>query len=308
MSPATRRWLLIPLLCAACQSPLQSTFRPAPRRPAPRLEAAEAALIGRGDDAADSAAVAPAEPQVIAVDTVTAELIRAAFASYARHRRVVLENIANVHTPAYKKRVVLTRIQAVRGTNDAPVPVPVQLDAAPVFTMGPSAVTERALDVAIDGAGFFAVQLQDGSVGYTRAGGFHVNAEGRLVTAEGRIVVPEITVPQDLLEIAFDPGGLVTGRTAGAPDVATQLGQLTLHRFLNPTGLLPLDATTWRPTESAGVPISGTPGLTGHGQLRQGFLEGSNVVLEQELLDLQLLERQHQVLTKVLAQFGMIAP
>jgi hypothetical protein len=128
-----------------------------------------------------------------------------------------------------------------------------------VFTTGTLEITERDLDVAIDGEGFFAVTLPDGSTGYTRDGGFHLNADGKLVTGGGNVVLPEITVPSDTLEISIDPEGRVSGRTAGSPDTSTSFGQLTIHRFVNPSGMLAVGANVLRPTPASGAPITGHP-------------------------------------------------
>ncbi len=224
---------------------------------------------------------------------------------------MIANNIANVNTAGFKKSqasfedlfyVTLQSPGLARGTNDSPAPIGTQVGSGTrlngttkVFTTGTLEITERALDVAIDGDGFFAVTLPDGSVGYTRDGGFHVNSEGRLVSGSGNILQPEITVPQDILEISIDPTGLVSGRTAGAPDVATQFGLVTLHRFINPSGMLAVGANVMRPTEASGAPITGTPGLTGLGTLKQGFVERSNVQIVNELVNLIVAQRAYEV-------------
>ena len=137
--------------------------------------------------------------------------------------------------------------------------------------------------------------LPDGSTGYTRDGGFQLNADGKLVTSSGNVVLPQITVPNDTLEISIDPTGLVSGRTAGSPDVATTFGNLTLHRFVNPSGMLAAGANVLRPTEASGAPISGQPGIQGLGTLKQGFVERSNVQIVNELVNLIVAQRAYEV-------------
>lgn len=224
---------------------------------------------------------------------------------------MIANNIANVNTAGFKKSqasfedlfyVTLQSPGLARGANDSPAPIGTQIGSGTrlngttkVFTTGTLEITERSLDVAIDGEGFFAVILPDGSTGYTRDGGFHLNADGKLVTGSGNVVTPEITVPQDTLEISIDPTGLVSGRTAGNPDTATVFGNLTLHRFVNPSGMLAVGANIVRPTEASGAPITGEPGLTGLGLLKQGFVERSNVQIVNELVNLIVAQRAYEV-------------
>lgn len=224
---------------------------------------------------------------------------------------MIANNIANVNTAGFKRSqasfedlfyVTLQSPGLARGAGDQPVPIGTQIGSGTrlngttkVFTTGTLEITERALDVAIDGEGFFAVTLPDGSTGYTRDGGFQVNAEGKLVTSSGNILLPEVTVPQDFLEISIDPSGHVSGRTAGSPDAATAFGALTIHRFVNPSGMLAVGGNVLRPTEASGPPITGTPGLIGLGTLKQGFVERSNVQIVNELVNLIVAQRAYEV-------------
>jgi len=237
---------------------------------------------------------------------------------------MIANNIANVNTSGFKKSqasfedlfyVTLQSPGLARGAGDAAVPIGTQIGSGTrlngttkVFTTGTLEITERSLDVAIDGDGFFSVILPDGQIAYTRDGSFHLNADGKLVTGAGNIVTPEITVPADTLEISVDPEGRVSGRTAGAPDTNTQFGQLQIHRFVNPSGMFAVGDNVMRWTDASGRPFTGTPASQGLGTLKQGFREGSNVNMAKELVDLQLLMKQQEMLTKVLAHFGMIVP
>jgi flagellar basal-body rod protein FlgG len=151
------------------------------------------------------------------------------------------------------------------------------------------------------------VTLADGSTGYTRAGVLQIDADGKLRDHDGRVLLPEITIPSDTLEIAIDPEGRVNCRTAGSPDTSTSLGQLQLHRFVNPAGLRN-EGSAWRPCEASGYPVSGCPGMLGLGLLKQGFRERSNVQLADELMQLQALDRQHLALLEVLRRSGMVVP
>ncbi|MFN9755336.1 MAG: flagellar basal-body rod protein FlgG, partial [Planctomycetota bacterium] len=213
---------------------------------------------------------------------------------------MIANNIANVNTTGFKKSqasfedllyVTQQSPGLARGTGTDALPIGVQIGSGTrlngttkIYSSGTLEGTERSLDVAIDGDGFFAVLMPDGTTAYTRNGNFQVNATGKLVTSNGNVLVPEITLPQDVLDVSIDPEGRVNVRTAGSPEQTQQLGQLQLHRFVNPSGLLALGANVMRPTEASGQPITGQPGQLGLGMLRSGFLERSNVQIVNELV------------------------
>jgi len=229
---------------------------------------------------------------------------------------VVLDNLANVATPGFKRRVVhieslpMMTVAAPgprqnAGGTAAPVGVQVGGGAAitdvfAIFSQGALEITQRNLDIAIEGAGFFATILLDGSSGYTRGGSLQLNQDGVLCSASGAILQPQISVPADLLAINIDPEGRVSGRTAGSPDTQTHFGQLLVHDFVNPSGLRDIGGSTWRQTEASGAPATGQPGTNGLGLLRQGFLERSNVDLAHELARLNTARRQYAAIARAL--------
>ena len=224
---------------------------------------------------------------------------------------MIATNIANVNTTGFKKSqasfedllyVTQQSPGLARGTGTDALPIGVQIGSGTrlngttkIYSSGTLEGTERSLDVAIDGDGFFAVLMPDGTTAYTRNGNFQVNATGKLVTSNGNVLVPEITLPQDVLDVSIDPEGRVNVRTAGSPEQTQQLGQLQLHRFVNPSGLLALGANVMRPTEASGQPITGQPGQLGLGMLRSGFLERSNVQIVNELVNLIVAQRAYEV-------------
>lgn len=237
----------------------------------------------------------------------TPALLGAAIRCIEEQARVISANIANASTPAYKRtRVRVNEEELETGGHRYRVPVVEGVET--VFSPGALQATDRCLDVAVDGAGLFAVLGADGRTAYTRDGSFRVDAGGRLVTRAGHVVTPVITVPPDVLEISIDPVGVVSGRTASAPDVPCQFGRLALHRFVNPSGLRFEDGQLGYVTQTSGRPTAGAPGREGFGLLKQGFREASNVDVSRELVDLQLLIQQQQTLTEALVHFGMIAP
>lgn len=159
--------------------------------------------------------------------------------------------------------------------------------------------TDNALDMAIDGAGFFAVQLNDGTVGYTRDGGFKLSANGEVVTASGLRLAQPLTIPDGAQQITISQDGIVTASVAGQA-APVEVGQLQLTRFLNPAGLMPLGDNLYRETAGSGPPTLGVAGQAGMGNIRQGMLEGSNVSTVQELVDMIETQRAYEINAKVI--------
>ncbi len=254
------------------------------------------------------AATATTPARVTAPDAVTAQLLHSAFANFEQQRRVAIANLTNVGTWAYKRQVVRASTRDVADADGTVFQVPYVQRIESVWSPGVLEVTERHLDLAIDGDGLFAVRLADGSVGYTRGGSFTLDVKGRIATGDGRPLLPEITVPVDVLEISIDPEGACYGRTAHCPDTTTSFGRITIHRFADPASLVSAGSNAWCATEASGRPTSGSPGTNGLGLVKQGFLERSNVQQHEELLNLQVLERQHEAFAAVMRQFGMLAP
>lgn len=288
-----------PLLtgCLTLPAPIVVTVPPANTN----LAAADAAFARPdGETARPRTAGATSDP-------VLAQIAQAAAAVHQQRCRVAIENLANVDTCGFKRRIVRSTTQPIPGLDGTVHTMPVLVGTESVFSNGMLEITQRNLDLAIDGDGFFAVTTPDGSTGYSRAGSMQVNAEGKIVSNDGFVVLPEITIPTDTLELAIDPEGRVNVRTAGSPDCTTLCGQLNLHRFINPAGLR-IDGTVWRPTDASGAPITHTPGSTGLGLLKQGFLERSNVEANREAMELQFAERQYQAIQDAMRRLGQVMP
>ncbi len=169
-------------------------------------------------------------------------------------------------------------------------------DSSPAVTMdaGTLRATSRDLDVAIDGDGYFRVQLPDGTSGYTRAGHLGRNAQGTLTDADGLPLDPPVTVPSTVTRILINPLGHLQGYDPATPEKLVPLGHLHLSRFSNPAGLQPVTGTLFRETPEAGDRIDGRPGEVG-GFLRQGFLERSNGNAVRELGDLLQTRRAYEL-------------
>jgi flagellar basal-body rod protein FlgG len=167
------------------------------------------------------------------------------------------------------------------------------------FSQGNLQQSSNPLDVAVRGAGFFEVQMPDGSTGYTRDGSFQVNAQGQLVTNNGYLVQPGITVPQNALSVSIAADGTVT---ASIPNQTApqSLGTLQLVNFVNPAGLEPKGQNLYTETAASGTPTAGTPGQNGLGALQQGFVETSNVNVVEELIGMIQTQRAYELNSKAI--------
>ena len=151
--------------------------------------------------------------------------------------------------------------------------------------------------MAIKGQGFFQIQLPDGSTGYTRDGAFQVDANGQLVTSAGYPVQPGITIPANAQNVTVANDGTVNVSVPG--QVAPQgLGQLQLVSFVNPAGLDPRGGNLYGETAASGTPNAGAPGANGLGSLQQGFVEGSNVNVIEELVSMIATQRAYELNSK----------
>ena len=159
--------------------------------------------------------------------------------------------------------------------------------------------TENPLDLAIEGDGFLQVTRPSGDTAYTRAGNLKVDAQGQLVTIDGYQIEPQISIPTDATGVTISPDGLISVTVAG-DTTAQEVGQLQLAGFANPAGLEATGRSMFVPTNASGQPIVGTPGQDGLGTVAQGFLEGSNVEVVTEMIDLITSQRAYEVNQKVI--------
>lgn len=159
--------------------------------------------------------------------------------------------------------------------------------------------TENSLDVAIQGRGYFQIQLPDGTNAYSRDGSLKLSQDGTIVTSAGNPVQPAITVPNNAISLSINQSGQVEVMLQGqlAP---TQLGQLQLATFVNPNGLQAIGDNMFLETPASGNPLTNNPGLDGTGTLLQGYLENSNVNSVTEITSLIVAQRAYEMNTKVL--------
>ncbi len=225
---------------------------------------------------------------------------------------VISNNLANLNTTGYKasraefqdliyQYIVEPGAKTSESTQN-PTGIQVGLgvktsSVQKVFTQGDLKNTDRSLDVAIQGEGYFKVTLPDGSNAYTRSGSFKIDSDGNLVTADGYDIDPNITFPDDTTSISISEDGIISVTQPGSTD-ATELGQLTAVRFPNQAGLKAMGKNLFQETESSGSPIEGLFYEEGYGALNQGFLESSNVSVVEQVVNMITAQRAYEASSK----------
>jgi flagellar basal-body rod protein FlgG len=237
---------------------------------------------------------------------------------------IIAHNLANVNTPGFKKSRAhfedllyqTVQGQQVMGQTDTQTAPAIQIGRGTrlaavqrLHEQGPIEQTGRNLDVAIEGDGFFQIQLPNGEIGYSRDGSLQISDQGVLVTNAGYAVQPPIRVPADASELTISQTGVVSVRR-GRDVNPTELGRLELARFANPSGLLTLGQNLLAPTAASGQPVLGFPNDEGMGRLQQGSLEGSNVEIVQEMVEMIAAMRAYELSSKAIKtsdEMGQIA-
>jgi len=228
---------------------------------------------------------------------------------------VISNNIANMNTTAYMRRrtefhdLIYQNLRRVGSTSsDAGTVVPsgVQLGLgvkmAAVYRIheqGNLTSTDNTFDMAIQGNGFFQVQLPDGTAGYTRDGSLQLSPTGQIVTHDGNPVVPNITVDSNAIDVTINSTGEVLVKLQGSV-TPTNAGQIQLASFPNDAGLEAMGSNLYQETPASGTATTGTPGATGYGTLLQGFLETSNVNAVAEVSELISAQRAYEMNSKVI--------
>ncbi len=229
--------------------------------------------------------------------------------------QVISNNIANMRTSGYKRQRAefqdllyehVSRVGTQTSAQGNILPVGIELGGGVktvgtprVMTQGTLLPTGNTLDVAIRGEGLFKIAMPDGTFTYTRDGSFQMDAQGRIVTPQGNVVQPGITVPPNSTSIAINTQGQVSAVVAGSV-TPTVLGQITLTRFVNKSGLQAIGDNLFVETPASGTPQDGAPGSDGLGDLQQGNLEQANVEAVTEISDLISAQRAYEMNSKVI--------
>ena len=235
----------------------------------------------------------------------------------AQHTRmsVISNNLANVNTMGFKRdRAVFEDLlyQKVRQpggqtsvNTDSPTGLMIGtgtrvVSTEKLHTQGNLVQTNNALDLAIDGSGFFQVLRPDATIGYTRDGSFKMNAEGELVTAGGLRLQPQVAIPTDASAITIGADGTISVSRYGQ-NGQTVIGNVQVAMFMNPAGLEPLGQNLYAETAASGVAQLMTPSEAGAGSLIQGSLEASNVNVVEEMVNMIEAQRAYEVNSKSIA-------
>ncbi|MDF1543634.1 MAG: flagellar basal-body rod protein FlgG [bacterium] len=226
----------------------------------------------------------------------------------------IANNLANVNTAGFKKSkiefqdVLYQNIRKAGTSTAIGSAVPAELAigygtkvVATVrqFTEGDLTPTGNPLDLAISGDGFFQIQHPDGSIAYSRDGAFKMSADGQLVNSDGYYLVPEVTIPNDAVSVSFGTDGVVEVLQFGQ-DSPTQVGQIELARFVNPSGLSAIGRNLLIQTGASGDPQTDIPTQGGLGQVDQGYLEMSNVKVVDEMVNMIVAQRAYEMNSKAI--------
>ncbi|MCX8093532.1 MAG: flagellar basal-body rod protein FlgG [Candidatus Goldbacteria bacterium] len=222
---------------------------------------------------------------------------------------IISNNLSNVNTTAFKKSraefqdLLYQVIRPAGITNNfgTQYPTPIEIGhgvrlaaTTKSFLQGSPVETNNPFDLAIQGDGFFMVQLPNGQIAYTRDGSFKIDAQGNLVTSNGYLVQPDIVIPPEAQRIAIRENGDVMVSLVNETD-AQLVGQLHIVKFANPAGLESIGNNLYVETESSGQPIEGIPGYEGMGTILQGYLESSNVKVIEEMINLITSQRAYEI-------------
>lgn len=227
---------------------------------------------------------------------------------------VISNNLANVNTTGFKSsradfQDLLYETLRQAGTSssessDVPTGIQVGHGSRPVashkiFTQGDFQQTKNELDIAIEGEGFFQILQPNGETAYSRDGAFKMDRDGRMVTSDGFVMEPEITIPSDSISLSIGLDGTVSVLQAGS-NTPTEIGTITVARFVNPAGLHSIGRNLYLPTNASGDAIVGTAGEDGLGTLAQGFLEMSNVSVVDEMVKMITAQRAYEINSKTI--------
>jgi len=221
---------------------------------------------------------------------------------------VIANNLANVNTTGYKaSRLTFEDLlyTELGDRNAARQGSQVGMGVAPGrtdrnFTQGDIRETGIGTNIAIEGDGFFQVTMPDGTIGYTRDGSFAPDANGQLVNASGYRLEPGVVIPQDVVggSLSIAANGRITGKIGNE---TVTLGQLDIATFANSAGLEAVGNNTFLATINSGPPALEEPGIQGRGVLRQGHVEGSNVSVMTEMIDMITAQRAFESVSKVIS-------
>jgi flagellar basal-body rod protein FlgG len=223
----------------------------------------------------------------------------------------ISNNLSNVNTTGFKRTKVefqdlmyqVLREPGVRNVEGSLSPSGIEtgLGVRPsatqrIFEQGSLVKTDNPLDWAIQGEGMFQITMPDGTTAYTRDGSFKLSSDGSIVTSSGFYLAPQITIPQGASNLSIE-GGVVSAILSGESS-STELGQIELVRFVNPSGLRALGGNLFAESDASGAPVVLRPGEEGAGTVEQSMTETSNVQMVQEMVNMITAQRAYEIVSK----------
>lgn len=228
----------------------------------------------------------------------------------------IANNLSNVNTTGFKKQraefedlIYQTQLMAgTPATEITEIPTGIQVGhgsrvsaTQKMFSQGSMQSTENKLDLALDGEGFFKVQLYDGTSAYSRDGSWKIDSNRQMVNSNGYLMDPPVTFPDNFImdTVAISPTGRITCKVVGDDEI-TEVGQIEMYRFVNPAGLSSIGGNLYKTTPASGEEIAGRPGMDGMGATHQGFLEMSNVKIVEEMVNMIVAQRAYETNSKAI--------
>ncbi|MGB7570024.1 MAG: flagellar basal-body rod protein FlgG [Chitinivibrionales bacterium] len=226
----------------------------------------------------------------------------------------ISNNLANVNTTGFKRSkmefqdLMYQTLKEPGVTNSegimAPSGIEVGLGVKPaatqrLFDQGSLNQTGNSLDVAIQGDGFFQINMPDGTIAYTRDGSFKLTSDGTVVNSSGYPLTPQITIPEGAQQLGISADGKVSAVLPGK-STTSDIGQIELARFVNPAGLTGLGQNLYSISDASGQPILETPGQNSMGTLSQGYTEASNVQVVEEMVNMITAQRAYEIVSKAI--------
>ena len=235
------------------------------------------------------------EAQQMQLDAISNNLANVATNGYKSERQVfedlMYQNLRQAGAASSDQTALPTGLQVGLGTR--------AVATARNFSQGNLQQTSNPLDLAVQGKGFFQIQMPDGTTGYTRDGSFQVSAQGQLVTNTGYTVQPGITIPAAAQSVTIGSDGTVSV-VLPSQALPQTVGQIQIAGFINPAGLEPKGGNVYGETAASGTPTPGTAGTNGLGTMQQGFVETSNVNVVEELVQMIQTQRSYELNSKAI--------
>jgi flagellar basal-body rod protein FlgG len=230
--------------------------------------------------------------------------------------QVIANNIANMQTTGYKKQTAafqdliyqhVRRIGAQSSDQGTILPIGIDIGGGVktvgtprLMTQGTLSQTGNDLDLAISGNGFFKIQMPDGTFQYTRDGTFQMDNQGRIVNAQGNLLQPTLQIPQNAAGLTVNQQGQISVTQPGQTN-STIVGTITLTRFVNQAGLMPVGNNLYQETPASGPPQDGNANAEGYGSITQGSLEQANVDVVSEMSNMIAAQRAYEMNAKVIS-------